>query len=297
MAWFDLPLRHRARSTAAGLALVSFVAVGDSALAQEGVPPRTASERGVSVDMAGFDPAPYQTSETCQAALNAVLNGLSEQLGDIPFPPPGEPGYHELANSIGAQMTAVNAQRPVCLALGDQAPGSPPAPQVPRSSAPSDSSEGTANLALVGVGALVDLGVLAAVLRWRSFTSRLGLSPLVRGGLTVRVDRLTKKEQRQRELDAANEAVEKYQAEKKERRERTGRSDGPGLEMPELRTECTGPMVGGAVLGGVGGVGLAMWLGGALFLSSNPVGWTVGIILGTAAVGGVVGGTVGCPQR
>ena len=57
-------------------------------------------------------PHHYHDSDSCRTALNAALGSLSEQLGNIPFPPPGEPGYHEWANAIGAQMDAINARRP-----------------------------------------------------------------------------------------------------------------------------------------------------------------------------------------
>jgi hypothetical protein len=74
--------------------------------------------RGGAVVVPPFDPHHYHDSVSCQAALNAALGSLSEQLGNIPFPPQGEPGYHEWANAIGAQMKVLNAQRSDCLALG-----------------------------------------------------------------------------------------------------------------------------------------------------------------------------------
>lgn len=77
--------------------------------------------RGGQVVVPDFDPRRYHDSDSCQASLNSALAALSRQLAEIPFPPPGEPGYHEWANAIREQMTALNATRGVCLRLG--APG------------------------------------------------------------------------------------------------------------------------------------------------------------------------------
>lgn len=86
--------------------------------------------RGGEIHVPDFDPERYDDSDSCQLALNAALNELSRQLGSIPFPPPGEPGYHEWANAIGAQMAVLNQARTVCLALG--APGRIATPQQAR---------------------------------------------------------------------------------------------------------------------------------------------------------------------
>jgi hypothetical protein len=74
--------------------------------------------RGGVIEVPDFDPARYHDSDSCQLALNAALGQLSDQMRRIPFPPPGEPGYHEWANGIGEQMNRLNAMRPTCLALG-----------------------------------------------------------------------------------------------------------------------------------------------------------------------------------
>jgi len=52
---------------------------------------------------------------------------LSRQLAEIPFPAPGEPGFHEWANAIRAAMEALNRQRPACLSIGAHGRAAPPA--------------------------------------------------------------------------------------------------------------------------------------------------------------------------
>jgi hypothetical protein len=111
---FPLPQLQAARCAgvvACGLMLL--VAVAGDARAQTLVP-----VRGGTVVVPNFYAERYHDSDSCQASLNAALHSLSEQLGNIPFPPPGEPGYHEWANAIGAEMSRINAQRSVCLGMG-----------------------------------------------------------------------------------------------------------------------------------------------------------------------------------
>lgn len=100
------------------IACVAAVAAGVFAAAPAAEGGQILPVRGGVIDVPDFDPALYHDADRCQLDLNAALNALSDQLGRIPFPPPGEPGYHEWANAIGDQMSRLNAMRPACLALG-----------------------------------------------------------------------------------------------------------------------------------------------------------------------------------
>jgi hypothetical protein len=118
-------LRPHGHTFAAVLTLVLVLGLTGVAHAQTVVP-----VRGGAVLVPPFDSHHYHDSDSCQAALNAALGDLSNQLGSIPFPPPGQPGYHEWANAIGAEMSKLNAQRSHCLSLG--APGRTASPQEAR---------------------------------------------------------------------------------------------------------------------------------------------------------------------
>jgi hypothetical protein len=112
----ELPFRARAAIVVVAATVAS--ALGAGAASAERIP-----VRGGTVIVPDFSPSTYKTSKACQAALNAALASLSRQLADIPFPPPGEPGYHEWANEIGRQMDRIGAMRPRCLAKGSAGGG------------------------------------------------------------------------------------------------------------------------------------------------------------------------------
>ena len=95
-----------------------------------------------------------------------MLNQLSDELGNIPFPPPGEPGYHELAKAIREAMDAVNAQRPVCLAMTGSVPpvqGKPRSDSGGSSADPArESDRKQGGLPIVPVGAAAGAVAVAA---------------------------------------------------------------------------------------------------------------------------------------